>query len=115
MRTGTIVSVVVILTIGALVALPAGAEEADGKAVFEAQKCNMCHSVSSAGIEAKSEKMFKGDLVNLADKYDAKWLVQYLKKEVQLDGEDHNKEFKGSDEELQALVDWLLEQKAEAD
>ena len=27
--------------------------------------------------------------------------------------EAHSKPFKGSDEELQALVDWLLEQKAE--
>ncbi len=94
--------------------LVASAEEpAKGQQVFDAQKCNMCHSVSTAGIEAKSEKMFKGDLVNLAETRDAEWLAQYLTRKTQLEGEDHKKEFKGSDEELQALVDWLLEQKAE--
>ena len=94
-----------------LVAVGAAAEEgaADGKAVFEAAKCNMCHSVSTAGIEAKSEKMFKGDLVDID--HEADWLKQYLKKEADIDGEQHKKAFAGSDEELQALVDWLLEQK----
>ena len=36
-----------------------------------------------------------------------------MKREIDKDGKEHKKEFKGSDEELQALVDWLLEQKAE--
>lgn len=84
--------------------------EAPGAAVFEAMKCNMCHSVTTAGIEAKSEKMFKGDLIDID--HDAKWLVQYMKQEIEIDGEPHKKPFKGTDEELQALVDWLLEQKS---
>lgn len=88
-------------------------EAAGGQAVFEAQKCNMCHGVPTVGIEAKtqSEKMRGKDLVDL-DR-DADWLKQYLMKEVQLDDADHKKEFKGTDEELQVLVDWLLEQKSE--
>lgn len=95
-----------------LMAVGAAAEEggaADGKAVFEAAKCAMCHSVSTAGVDAKSEKMFKGDLVDLD--HDAQWLTQYLKQEIDVEGEPHKKGFKGTDEELQALVDWLLEQK----
>ncbi len=96
-----------------LALVASAAEPVTGRAVFEAQKCSMCHSVSTAGIEAKSEKMFKGDLVNLGKERDAKWLGEYLMRKVQLEGEDHKKEFKGTDEELQALVDWLLEQKAE--
>ncbi len=103
-----------ILTLVAVVGLagPAAAE-VEGQKVFEAQKCNMCHAVPSAGIEAKttSEKMKGPDLVDL--KRDAKWIAGYLQKTEQIDGADHKKEFKGSDEELQALVDWLLEQKAE--
>lgn len=83
----------------------------DGQEIFMAQNCNMCHAVSSAGIEAKttSEKMKGPDLVGI-DK-DAEWLAQYLKKEVEMNDGLHKKEFKGSDEELQALIDWLLEQR----
>jgi len=77
--------------------------------------CVKCHSVSTVGIEAekKTGKMAGGDLVNLADEYEAEWIAKYVKKEADLDGKTHKKPFKGSDEELQALVDWLLEQKAE--
>jgi len=90
-------------------------DDPDGKEVFETQKCNLCHDVSTVGIEAKtkSEKLKGPDLVNLADSYEADWIVKYVKKEAELDGKTHKKPFKGTDEELQALVDWLLEQKAE--
>ena len=103
------------LAFGLVMAAPLAAEEADGKAVFEDQKCNLCHAVSTVGIEAKtkSEKLLGPDLVNMADSYEAEWLVQYIKKEVDKEGKSHTKPFKGSDEELQVLVDWLLEQKAE--
>ena len=102
----------------ALVAVSAGAQEGEmaaGHEAFTGLKCNMCHSVSTAGIEAKtkSEKMFGGDLVNLGEEWDAEKMRGYLNQETELDGEKHKKEFKGTDEELQALVDWLLEQKAE--
>ena len=99
----------------AFTAAPLAAQEADGKAVLEAEKCNLCHAVSTVGIEAKtkSDKLKGPDLVNLADDYEADWIVKYLKKEADKEGKSHTKPFKGSDEELQALVDWLLEQKAE--
>ncbi len=96
----------------------AAAQEAEeklpaGHQAFLDLKCNMCHSVPAAGIEAKtkSEKMKGADL--LAGEWDKDGLVQYIKQESEVDGEKHKKEFKGSDEELQALVDWLLEQKAD--
>ena len=102
-----------------LVAVSATAEEEGdlpaGHQAFVGLKCNMCHDVSSAGIEAKtkSEKMYGGNLVGLAEKWDAKTLAAYVTQEAEADGKKHKKEFKGSDEELQVLVDWLLEQKAE--
>jgi len=91
------------------------AGEQGGPAVFKAKKCNTCHSVSTAGIKAttKSSKMSGPDLVNLAETYKADWISAYVRKEADLDGKNHKKPFKGSDEELQVLVDWLLEQKAE--
>lgn len=82
----------------------------DGKEIFLAQKCNLCHAVPPAGIEAttKSEKMKGPDLVDL--KRDAEWIEKFVTKKVELNGKLHMKEFKGSDEELDALVDWLLKQ-----
>ena len=85
----------------------------DGQAAFTAQKCNMCHSVPQADIEAKmkSEKLKGPDLPAAAR--DAEWLTGFLKREVQLNGADHKKEFKGTDEELQAIAAWLGTLKSE--
>lgn len=100
---------IALAVVAALVGLVTEVQAADGKTVFEAQKCGLCHSVSSAGIEGKMKT--STDLTGVGDKHDGEWIKQYVTKQVQLDGKDHKKEFKGSDEELQALVDWLLEQK----
>lgn len=83
----------------------------DGKQIFLDQKCNMCHSVSTAGIAAttKSEKMKGPDLVNV--KEDAKTLTAYLKKTGDLHGKKHVKEVKLSDPELNTLIGWILAQK----
>jgi mono/diheme cytochrome c family protein len=101
-----------ILLLAALYSGPAaGQAKLDGKAIFLAQKCNMCHSVSTAGIERtmKSEKMAGPDLVNV--KEDAATLTKYLRKEADLKGKKHGKAFTGSDEELGAMVAWIQAQK----
>jgi len=87
----------------------------DGEAVFNQEQCVLCHSVSSAGVVAKtkSEKLKGPDLTGVGERYEAEWIGKYVKKEADKNGKSHTKPFKGSDEELQALVDWLLEQKAE--
>lgn len=89
------------------------AEGEDGQAILEAQKCDLCHAVSTVGIEAKtkSEAMKGPDLVDI--EREPAWLVQYLKKETELDGQAHKKEYKGTDEDLNALIDWMLDQKSE--
>jgi len=83
----------------------------DGKQIFLDQKCNMCHSVPTAGITAttKSEKMKGPDLVNV--KEDAKTLTAFLKRTADLDGKKHPKEVKLSDADLSALINWILAQK----
>jgi cytochrome c2 len=86
------------------------AEDADpGQTVFMAQKCNMCHAVSSAGIEAKSKSptMAGPDLTGKAAGYDEGWVEKYLMKQAQLNDKDHKKEFKGTEEELGQLTAWL--------
>ena len=83
----------------------------DGKAIFLAQKCNLCHSVPTQGIErtVKSEKMAGPDLVNV--KEDAAFLTKFLHKQADLNGKKHGKAFTGSDEELGALIAWIQAQK----
>jgi cytochrome c5 len=108
----------VVLTVVAVLAAAGDVKQAKGQQVFVDMKCGMCHGVSTAGIESKtkSEKMYGGDLakLKLGDGWDNEEAVmKYIKQESELDGEKHKKGFKGTDEELQALVDWLLEQKAE--
>jgi mono/diheme cytochrome c family protein len=111
--------VAVALTVsGPVYAGPAAADAGgslDGKAIFLAEKCNTCHGVAAAGIEAKvkSEKMRGPDLDEKIGEHDRAALVAFMRGEAELDGKEHKKPFQGSDEELQALVDWLLEQKAE--
>src|SRR6185436_14705985 len=77
--TFSIVLTLLLLTVlysGAAVGQASG--KLDGKALFLAQKCNVCHSVPTAGIErtVKSEKVMGPDLVNI--KTDAGVLIKFL-------------------------------------
>jgi hypothetical protein len=86
------------------------AGDAPGKAIFLAQKCNMCHNVPSEGIvrTTKSDKVAGPDVPgDLADK-PASFFEQFLKKEVtNNEGEKHSKEWKGTDEELKTISAWM--------
>jgi len=94
-------------------ALAASGAAPDGKDVFLGQKCNMCHSVSTAGIErtTKSEKMKGPDLVGVLQAHDRQWVTDFIEKKSELDGKKHMKEFSGTADELKALLDWLEVQK----
>jgi cytochrome c5 len=83
----------------------------DGKAIFLAQKCNMCHSVPTAGIEAttKAASVKGPDLVNI--KEDAAAITKFLHKETELNGKKHPKDVKLPDADTKALIDWILAQK----
>lgn len=85
----------------------------DGKKVFLDQKCNMCHAVSSAGIEPTG-KIKAPDLAGLASKEDAAWLGKFLRKDADKNGKKHLKAFTGSDEDLKAVIAWLQKQTAPA-
>lgn len=88
---------------------PATAEELDGKTLFvETHKCSMCHTVPAAEIEAttKSDKMKGPELGGTID-VDFAEIASFVRREADLDGKKHTKPFKGTDEELQAIVDWL--------
>jgi len=84
----------------------------NGKEIFLAQKCNLCHSVTSAGIESKmkSGKMKGPDLTGITSRQETDWIAKFVRKKVQKDGKDHQKGFKGSDDDLEALISWLGQQ-----
>ena len=88
---------------------PTLAFAADGKAVFLDKKCNKCHTVSSASIE-KTSKLKGPDLTTEAIKGDAKTLKTYLKKQEVINGKKHGTAFTGSDEDLDAVIAWVLQQ-----
>lgn len=108
--TSTSVALAAVLVLAAIHPAPAAAaaEKLDGKAIFLAQKCNLCHTVSSQGIEATTKSAaMKGPDLNGAPQRDAKLLNDYLRKKGDMNGKKHKKEFTGSDEELGALIAWL--------
>jgi mono/diheme cytochrome c family protein len=109
----TLSILIAVLLLAALYSGPAVGQAAklDGKAIFLAQKCNMCHSVPTQGIArtTKSDKIAGPDMVNV--KTDAATLARYLRKQADLKGKKHAKAFTGSDEELGALVAWIQAQK----
>jgi cytochrome c5 len=80
--------------------------DVDGKKVFVDNKCNMCHTVKSVGIESK--KSDATDLSTVGKDKTKEFLMKYLKKETKLNDKDHKSSFKGSEDELKTLVDWLL-------
>ncbi len=100
------------LLIGAMSASRAAA--ADGKELFVAQKCSLCHSIAAAGITAttKSEKMKGPQLDGVVAEKGVEWTLKFLHKEVELEGKKHGKDIsKLSDADLKTLVDWLATQK----
>ncbi len=89
---------------------------ADGKAAY-VKYCAECHGVRVAKITptTKNQQEKGPDLTDIGEKFQPRWIARFVKEEADLGGKKHAKKFKGSDEELQVLVDWLLEQKAEDD
>lgn len=84
----------------------------DGKQIFIDKKCVSCHSVETAAIES-TKKSDAVDLSNTGAGAEAEFMTKYLLKEEKIDDKAHKTKFKGTDEELKALVDWLLTLKSE--
>jgi cbb3-type cytochrome oxidase cytochrome c subunit len=107
-----------ILFISTIVALFAFAfsfsqeQKLDGKQVFIDNKCTMCHSVTSMEITSKKENAV--DLSNIGSDMKAELLKSYLMKEAKINEKEHKLKFKGTEEELNALIDWLMTLKIES-
>jgi mono/diheme cytochrome c family protein len=91
-------------------AAAAGEAAKTGKDIFLAQKCNVCHSIDSQSVArtSTSDKMKGPDLSNVGGEHLAPWITQWIKKEVAAtDGKKHMPAWKGTDDELKKLADWL--------
>jgi cytochrome c5 len=84
---------------------------ADGKSVYTSNKCQTCHSMTSAGIAKTNDKSKAPDLSGIGAQHNADWFTKYLNKETALNGKQHGIKFKGSADELKALAAWLGQQK----
>ena len=107
-----------ILFISAIVALFAFAfsfsqdQKLDGKQVFLDNKCTSCHNVTSLEITSKKDDAV--DLSNVGSEFNAEALKSYLLKESKINEKEHKLKFKGKDEELNGLVNWLTTLKTES-
>jgi len=124
-------SVVVLVGLSAVLAVTAttragAAEDAPGLALFKKSGCNECHAISSLGIEKKKpaepaagaaaetkKKKDAPDLSGVGLEREAKWISAFLNKEEAIDGEKHEKRFKGTEAERRTIAMWLATLKTE--
>ncbi len=78
-----------------------------GKQLFTDKKCGFCHSVD--GSEGKKG----GDLSDVGSKRDAEWLTKFMKDPKSVMPESKMPAFRGTDEELEALVAYMMSLKKE--
>jgi cytochrome c551/c552 len=93
--------------------LSAGLFAADGKDLFVRKGCNKCHSLDKYEIVRLKPGEDQGpDLSDVATKHDAEWMTKWLKKKVKKKNKDgemakHSNTWKGSSNQLKALVEFL--------
>jgi cytochrome c5 len=104
----TIALLIAIGFIGITLVQFAYSQEKTGKTIFEEAKCTACHGITSQGIEAKKKSDKNPDLSKLTAGHDADFFMKYLKKEETLNSKKHAIPFKGTDEDLKIMVDWLI-------
>jgi cytochrome c553 len=77
----------------------------DAKQVFLDARCDRCHGVATAGVEARKPRA--SDLSHAGATRDAAWIRDYILRNELIDDSQHPVAWKGSDAELDTLVAWL--------
>ena len=92
-----------------VVSVPSFSFGADGKALFVKAKCNTCHSIESQGIEAARGEDKAPDMSNAATLIpSAEWAKKFVLREEAKEGKKHRKPYKGTERDLEQIIDWLL-------
>lgn len=73
-----------------------------GKQFYTEKKCGLCHTVDGSGGKKG------GDLSDVGSKRDAEWLTKYMRDPKSIIPEAKMPAFRGTDEELNALVAYLM-------
>lgn len=110
------VTLAFLLTIGVLsfaLVQFAQAEGKDGKTIFEEAKCTACHGIQSQGVEAKKKSDKNPDLSKITAGKDIEFWAKYMKKDESLNNKKHPIPFKGSDDDLKVMMEWLMAISAE--
>lgn len=79
-----------------------------GKTIFEEAKCSKCHSVEKKGVVLEKKNDKYPDLSTITEGHDAAFWTKFLKKEETLNGKKHAIAFKGGDDDLSVLIQWLM-------
>lgn len=82
-----------------------------GRTVFLQNKCNACHSVGVTGIPKRPNQKAP-DLSTIGSTVKGSFIKAFLRKNETLHDRKHLGSFKGNDEELETLVQWLDSLKA---
>jgi len=77
----------------------------DGKQIFVDKKCTTCHTVNSAQVTSKKKDAV--DLSEAGKTNSSDFISKYINKKEKIDDKAHKTAFKGTDEELKALSEWL--------
>ena len=102
-----VIAFFVLLIVGFSSVRAQATEEPKGKLIFQENKCTSCHGIESQGF-IKKGKSSVPDLSTVGNKLKAEFIHKYLKKEEKQNDEKHPISFKGSDEDLTILTDWLI-------
>lgn len=82
----------------------------DGKRLFTSvHSCDECHGAQSAGVKIRTNKRnnMASDLSGYKMDESFSEVAAYVRKACEFDGRIDKKPFKGTDEELQSIIDWL--------
>ncbi len=79
-----------------------GADIEKGKKIYEEKRCGMCHAIGGQGGKVGP------DLADVGSKRDRDWLVKFLKDPKGTVSGAKMMPVKATDEEITALVDYLL-------
>lgn len=105
---GNIFSSLVVCVVGVLLvgitglAQDGGAQIEEGKKIYSEMKCPMCHKLDGVGGKIGPE------LSGVGGRKDAEWIKGFLKDPKSVVPDTKQPPFKGTDEQLEALVTYLM-------
>lgn len=99
------IAIMIISSVSSGIAEGDGELVEQGKELYTAKKCGLCHTVDG------SEGSKGGDLYDVGNKRDAEWLTAYMKDPKSVMPEAKMPAVRVTDEELQALVAYMMKLK----